>query len=85
MALLSNAARTTLWAEWQTLNRDACTITKPVLRQCVDNLDQWISDNAASVVAALPASARPANGGLTPAQIALLLRHVLATRFSEGV
>ena len=81
MAVLTSEQRHDLWADFmrefpkeQTLG----AITKAQLRAAVDDLDQFFSDNAATVNAAIP---QPARGVLTTRQKALLLIHVIRARY----
>lgn len=79
MAIMSDAGRVEVHAQ---LNREipgAIAVNKAELRAAVNAADQWVSDNAASFNAALPAAAR---NGLTAAQKAWLLSGVLAHRFN---
>ena len=56
--------------------------TKQELRAALNAADQWVSDNQASYVAALP---QPFRGQSTTSQKARLLTFVISKRFLEGV
>lgn len=81
MAVLSNEQRFDLWAGYmREFPRDETlgVITKDQLREAINALDQFFSDNAATVNAALP---QPARSVLTTKQKALLLIHVIRARY----
>lgn len=81
MATLSASQRFDLWAGFMRDFPKAETIgaiTKDELRAAVDALDQFFSDNAATVNAAIP---QPARGVLTTKQKALLLTHIIRARY----
>lgn len=81
MAVLSVQQRHDLWAGFMREFPKAETlgeITKDQLRAAVDALDQFFSDNAGTVNAAIP---QPARGVLTTRQKALLLIHVIRARY----
>lgn len=80
MAVLSNADRREVWAEFMrsTEAGETFSITKAELRAAVDAIDGWVDDNAASFNAAIP---QPARGALTARQKARLLSRVIAQRF----
>lgn len=82
MAVLSDADRRALWAEYQRSPEAGETLPlKADLRAAVDAVDQWIDDNAASFNAAIP---QPARGALTARQKARLLALVLKRRFERA-
>lgn len=83
MAVLSNAGRRDVWADFMRSPEAGETfgITKADLRAAVDAIDQWVDDNAASFNAAIP---QPARGSLTSRQKARLLSHVIAKRFARA-
>lgn len=81
MAVLAENQRKELWAGYmREFPRDDTlgAITKDQLRAAIDALDQFFSDNAAAVNAAIP---QPARGVLTTKQKALLLIHVIRARY----
>lgn len=84
MAVLSDADRLEEWAD---LMRDmstageSCSISKAELRAALNAVDQWVSDNAASLNSAIP---QPARGALTAAQKARILVRVVRRRFETG-
>ena len=86
MALLSEADRVSLWAEYmrdRSAARDALEgVTKVDLRAAVDAMDSWLHTNAAALNAAIP---QPARGALTLRQKALLLQFVVARRYLSEV
>lgn len=78
MAVLSDALRRELWAEFMQVNRDPCGITKTELRAAVDAIDTWVDSNAASLNTAIP---QPARNTLSAAQKARLLALVALKRY----
>jgi hypothetical protein len=78
MAVLSDALRRELWAEFMQVNRDPCGITKVDLRAAVDAIDTWLDGNAASLNTAIP---QPARSNLSAAQKARLLALVALKRY----
>lgn len=78
MAVLSEADRVKVWADWMRANADACAITKFDLRAAIDAADAWADANAASYNSALP---QPARGALTAKQKARLLAYIINRRF----
>ncbi len=76
MPALPDADRWAIWAEW--MKTDPVEITKPQLRAAVDAIDDWVSNNAAAINAAIP---QPARGSLTAKQKAKMLMAVVARRF----
>lgn len=83
MAVLSNADRRDVWAEFMRTPEAGETfgISKTELRAAVDAIDQWVDDNAASFNTAIP---QPARGSLTARQKARLLSFVIARRFARA-
>ena len=83
MAVLNNADRRDVWAEFQRTPEAGETfgITKADLRAAVDAVDDWIDLNAVSFNLAIP---QPARGTLTPRQKARLLRYVIAKRYERA-
>ena len=83
MAVLSNADRREVWAEFMRSSETGETfgIVKDDLRAAVNAIDQWVDDNAASFNAAIP---QPARGSLTARQKARLLSRVIAKRFERA-
>ena len=86
MALLSDLERALIWSEFMAERSSAKdsfgAITKSDLRAAVDALDQYLSDNGATINAAI---SQPARSVLTTPQKALLLRFVIAQRYLSGV
>lgn len=79
MAVLSDAARAEVTAEWQRANEDFIgAITKADLRAAINGIDQYLSDNASAMNTAIP---QPARGVLTTKQKALVLTAVVAKRY----
>ena len=78
MAVLSNADRVDVTAEWQRENNITVTITKNDLRAAVNAIDDWVDTNAAAFNSALPLAAR---NNLTARQKAWLLFFVVRRRF----
>jgi hypothetical protein len=62
--------------------RETMPWTKDVLREAVNAVDQWVSDNAASYNAALPAAFRST---ASAAQKAFILVLVVTRRHLKGV
>ena len=81
MAVLLDADRITVWADWMRENTATCSINKVDLRAAVNAADDWVNSNAASYNTALPAAART---NLTAAQKARLLAYVIMKRFRIG-
>lgn len=78
MAVLSDADRLAVWAQWMRENTEACGITKPDLRAAVDALDVFLDTNATAINTAIPL---PARTTLTTAQKARLLAYVTLKRW----
>jgi hypothetical protein len=78
MAVLSDALRRALWAEFMQVNAEAVGITKADLRAAVDAIDNWIESNTTSFNTAIP---QPARNALTPSQKARLLAMVAVKRY----
>ncbi|MGE0724205.1 MAG: hypothetical protein AB7O45_07510 [Alphaproteobacteria bacterium] len=83
MAVLSNADRRDVWAEFQRTPEagETFALSKADLRAAVDAIDQWIDDNAPAFNAAIP---QPARGALTAWQKARLFSAVLRRRFERA-
>lgn len=82
MAILTDADRFAVWSDYMRENAAPFgALTKADLRAAVDAIDQWVSDNAASLNSAIP---QPARGALAPAQKAQLLTAVVRKRFVKG-
>lgn len=84
MAVLSDADRVAVWAEWMRLisaDHELCGITKADLRAAVNALDDWINANAAAINLAIP---QPARSSLTSAQKARLLTLIVTRRYLSG-
>lgn len=86
MAVLSDADRAALWAEYQReLSAEKQTLaglTKADIRAAVDALDNFFNTNAATINNAIP---QPARGALTVSQKARLLMFVIRKRYMSGV
>ncbi len=78
MTKLDEGERTDAWARFMQDNTEDTPFTKPELRDAVDATDDWIEDNQASYVAALPAPFRTQS---TLAQKVQLFTYVTAKRF----
>lgn len=78
MAVLTNARRLELWAEWQRDNNESCAITKADLKAAVDAMDDWWKTQAVAANLAIP---QPARGALTPRQKVRLFMLVLRKRY----
>ena len=81
MAVLSDANRRAVWADWMRRNAEAVGITKADLRTALNDIDQWVDDNASNFNQAI---SQPARGALTSAQKDRLLALVVTKRFEEG-
>jgi hypothetical protein len=83
MAALSDQDRFDTWAEFmRRTDLGVIAISKSDLRAAVDALDQYFSDNAASINNTLPAAAK---AGLTTTQKAILLMVVISKRYLTEV
>jgi hypothetical protein len=84
MAILSDAARVAGANDLMTHPSLGAlgAVTKGDLRAAFNAIDQFFSDNAATVNAAIP---QPARGALTAAQKAILLMLVIEKRYLGGV
>lgn len=80
MALLPEAGRLAVWRTFQRENLEAAAFSKTDLRAAVDATDQWIEDNTAAYVAALPAAFRTSSSA---AQKTALFAWVLWRRFGR--
>lgn len=81
MTLLDTTNRARVTAQWQRDNNlDPCSFTKAQLAAAVAATDQWIEDNTASYVAALPAAFRTNS---TAAQKQALFSYVLMRRIGK--
>lgn len=79
MAILADSARAEVTADWMRENEETVgAITKADLRACINALDQFLSDNAATINSAIP---QPARSVLTTRQKALALTAVVAKRY----
>ena len=84
MAVLSNADRLELWAEYQrelSTVREPLALTKADLRAAVNALDDYLNTNAGAINSAIPLPARTA---LTTSQKARLLMFVIRQRYMKG-
>lgn len=81
MAVLSNADRAALWAEFMRdparLGNGASGLTKAQLRAAIDAADDWADANASAYNLALP---QPARGALSAKQKAAILMFVIDKR-----
>lgn len=84
MAIMSTNDRAECWADFMRSPDvgEALGLTKPDLLAAVNALDQFMSDNATALNAALP---QPARGALTTPQKARLLTWVIRWRYLKGV
>lgn len=80
MALLTTEQRQQVRALWQGDQAVPPALTKPDFQAAVAACDQWIEDNSASFVAALP---QPFRGGTNAAEKALLFAYVLMRRIGK--
>jgi hypothetical protein len=82
MALLSNADRIAIWAEFmrlqENINGSGGAISKADLRAAIDAVDQWCEDNTSSFNTAIPL---PARTSLSARQKSALLRYVTFRRW----
>lgn len=79
MAVLPDADRFALWAEFQRRNTDTLGgLTKTDLRDAVNAIDSWIDGNASSFNVSIP---QPARNALTAKQKALLFMYCVTRRF----
>lgn len=78
MAVLSDAEREFAWRKFMDDNLETITITKQDLRTAVNDIDQWVDDNASSFNTAI---SQPARAALTATQKAFLLVKVVERRF----
>lgn len=82
MAVLSNADRLAIWAEFmrlaENISNGAGALTKAQLRAAVDAVDDWVDTNAAAFNTAIPL---PARTSLTARQKASLLVYVTRRRW----
>lgn len=81
MAIMGDADRFEVWADFMRQGETFDGLTKAQLRAAVDAADQWASDNALSFNSALPVAARTA---LTARQKSRLLAFVLLRRYNQG-
>lgn len=81
MAVLSDADRAALWAEFMreaSDARDGLPLSKADLRTAVNDIDAWVDSNATSFNNAI---SQPARGALTAKQKARLLVYVVRRRW----
>lgn len=84
MAHMTDEERADVTAEYNRVISDAripCGVTKADLRAAINAIDGWISDNAASLNAAIP---QPARAALTSAEKTRLFKMVLTKRYMVG-
>jgi len=82
MALLTTEQRTHVRALWQRDQSVPAALTKPDFQGAVAACDQWIEDNSAAFVAALP---QPFRSGTGAAEKMLLMAYVLMRRIGKVV
>jgi hypothetical protein len=82
MAVLSNADRLELWAEFMRRNKEEWgNVTKDDLKTVVDSLDAWADANKAAALASIP---QPTRGRMTGAQVALVFSLIIEKRWTAG-
>lgn len=84
MAVLTDIDRREIWAEIQrelSAVNEPLALSKTALKAAVDALDQFLSDNAATINNAIP---QPARSSLTVPQKARLLMKVITQRYVKG-
>ena len=77
MALLPDAGRQQIKAQWMREPIGACAVTKVNLQAAIDAIDTWVDGNAAAFNLAIP---QPARAALTAKQKAWLLTFVVQQR-----
>lgn len=77
MTLLDSTSRARVVAQWMRKNLEASSFSKAELAAAVDSTDQWIEDNTASFVAAIPSGFRTKSSAT---QKTLLFVYVLMRR-----
>lgn len=85
MAILDDASRIELWAEFmsdQSRDHIPMALNKTDLRLAVNALDDYLSNNAAAINSTIPL---PARTSLTVSQKAKLLMYVIQKRYIKGV
>lgn len=80
MALLDAAQRVQVRALWQRDQSVPPALTKPDFQAAVAACDQWVEDNQAAFVAALP---QPFRGGTSATEKTLLMCYVLMRRIGK--
>jgi hypothetical protein len=82
MAVLSNADRLELWAEFMRRNKETWgAVTKDDLKTVVDSLDAWADANKADALASIP---QPTRGRMTAGQVALCFALIVEKRWTAG-
>jgi len=81
MAVLADADRRDVWAEFMRDPDGTMGLTKADLRAAVDALDNFLHTNAAAINTTIP---QPARGALTTTQKAKLLQFVIQKRYVKG-
>ena len=81
MAVLADADRKEIWAEFMRAPDDSPALTKADLRAAVDALDNFLNTNASAINTAIP---QPARGALSTVQKAKLLMFVIRQRYVKG-
>lgn len=81
MAVLPDAKRIEIWADWMQQNTETCgAITKADLRAAVNAIDDFLVANAVAINNAFP---QPARAELTNAQKARIVAYVATKRWVE--
>jgi hypothetical protein len=81
MAVLSDADRADVTAEFMRLAAGPLAILKADVRAAVNGLDTWYNDNAAAANQALP---QPARASLTLTDKALMSNLIVNKRYVQG-
>ncbi|HEX6827155.1 MAG TPA: hypothetical protein VF077_12630 [Nitrospiraceae bacterium] len=81
MAVLSDADRAAVAAEFMQQATGPLTILKPDVRAAVNGLDDWYNANAAAANQALP---QPARSNLSQADKALMSNLIVSKRYVKG-
>jgi hypothetical protein len=81
MAVLNEADRADVWANWMRENDAPIAIVKADLRAAVDAIDDWVNSNAASFNTAIPL---PARTSLSARQKEWILHFVIRRRFERS-
>lgn len=73
MAVLNENSRLKIWRLFMSLGHCPNNILKSDARDALNDLDQWVDNNASAINSALP---QPFRGQATPEQKALLLAYI---------